>query len=71
MFRSNWRGAEVKDNLKFKVLCFNFTYRNHFTPTQEWAAEGLPIKSTTSNEAIKLYDSALTQVKKLSFWGSS
>lgn len=37
-------------------------FRSNWRGAEEWAAEGLPIKSTTSNEAIKLYDSALTQL---------
>ncbi|KAJ6223601.1 hypothetical protein RDWZM_002146 [Blomia tropicalis] len=36
-------------------------FRSNWRNAQEWMDHGLPIKSTTSNEAIKLYDCALTQ----------
>ena len=36
--------------------------RHHFRDLQEWSDQGLTIKSTSSNCAVKLFDSALTQV---------
>lgn len=35
--------------------------RHHFRDLQEWSDQGLTIKSTSSNCAVKLFDSALTQ----------
>lgn len=36
--------------------------RHHFRDLQEWNNQGLTIKSTSSDCAVKLFDSALTQV---------
>lgn len=36
--------------------------RQNFRDLQQWQSQGLPIKSTSSDIAVKLFDSALTQV---------
>lgn len=37
-------------------------YRRDFRSIQQWSKQNIPIKSTQSDQAAKLFDSALTQV---------
>ena len=37
-------------------------YRSNWFGFDEWKGQGLPISSTASSEAVKLYDAAVTQV---------
>lgn len=38
-------------------------YRSNWLSFEEWKDQGMPILGTTSTEAVKLYDAALTQVR--------
>lgn len=43
-------------------MIFISSINNSFFAAKDWRAEGLAIGSTVSDEAVKLYDAAITQV---------